>query len=208
MAIIIKDDRWYWPDGVAGDNSWNHQHTSANLFELIKPHLKGNSTVIQAGGNCGYVLSQFVPHFRHIYTFEPDPVNFICLTMNVTEPHVIKMQACLGDTVKMVSISSEIPDIGAFHVDATPGYIPTFKVDDFKLDQCDLIQLDVEGFEYMALKGAEETIRKFRPVICAEWYDQWAYRFGVTRSQWDYFFKGFGYTLVHTEGNDEIYART
>ena len=41
-------------------------------------------------------------------------------------------------------------------------------IDDLNLWACDLIQLDVEGFEHKALKGAEHTIRRFRPTIVLE----------------------------------------
>jgi hypothetical protein len=37
-----------------------------------------------------------------------------------------------------------------------------------KLDACDLIQLDVEGFEGKVLEGAIETIIKYSPVITTE----------------------------------------
>lgn len=206
MDIILKDEKWYWPDSEAGNNSWKHQSNSANLFTKINPYLKGNNVAIQAGGNCGLILSQFVDHFHHIYTFEPDPVNFMCLTMNVTSPKVIKLQACVGNDNTMVGISNEIPDIGAVHVSGT-GYVPSFKIDDLPLSDCNLIQLDVEGYEYSALLGAKETIKKFSPVICAEWYEPWAQRFGIHRGMWNAFFTFMGYTHVLSDGQDEIYIK-
>ncbi len=207
MDIILKEEKWYWPEGASGDSSWNHQHLSLDLFSKIKPHLKGSSVAVQAGGNCGFILSQFVEHFDHIYTFEPDPVNFMCLAMNITSPKVIKLQACIGDANGLVGISNELNDIGAVHVSSQGGHIPMLKIDDLKLERCDLIQLDVEGYEYNALVGAKETIRKFGPVICAEWYEPWAHRFGITRGGWDAFFTVMGYTHVVNDGNDEIYVR-
>lgn len=51
------------------------------------------------------------------------------------------------------------------------GGIPTFLIDDMQLEHCDLIFLDVEGFELEALKGATETIKKFGPLVMAERYE-------------------------------------
>ena len=48
------------------------------------------------------------------------------------------------------------------------GHIPCLTIDILDLHACDLIQLDVEGFEYRILQGAVRTIEKYRPVIAAE----------------------------------------
>lgn len=42
-------------------------------------------------------------------------------------------------------------------------------VESLGLDKCDFIKMDIEGAELDALKGAEKTIRKFRPklAICS-----------------------------------------
>ncbi len=42
------------------------------------------------------------------------------------------------------------------------------KLDDFNLDQCDIIKLDAEGSEFEVLAGAMETIEKFHPIIIME----------------------------------------
>jgi len=49
-----------------------------------------------------------------------------------------------------------------------PGPIPVLLLDSFNFPKVDLLQLDVEGFEYNALLGAVRTINKHRPVIVLE----------------------------------------
>ena len=44
----------------------------------------------------------------------------------------------------------------------------TTKIDSLNLQICDLIQLDIEGFEYQALVGAKETLERCKPVIIVE----------------------------------------
>jgi len=46
--------------------------------------------------------------------------------------------------------------------------LPMMKLDDLSLQRCDLIKIDIEGMEFDALVGADETIRRFRPVIYFE----------------------------------------
>ena len=47
-------------------------------------------------------------------------------------------------------------------------YWPIHRIDDLNLTQCDLIHLDIEGYEYFALLGAMSTIKKYSPVIALE----------------------------------------
>ena len=41
-------------------------------------------------------------------------------------------------------------------------------IDSLDLPGCDFLKIDVEGMELQVLQGAEETIRKYQPVIYAE----------------------------------------
>ncbi len=50
--------------------------------------------------------------------------------------------------------------------------VKMIKIDDLKLDGCDFIKIDVEGFEYGVLLGAIETIKKYKPVIFYEYADK------------------------------------
>lgn len=50
--------------------------------------------------------------------------------------------------------------------------INTVTIDSVVKDEISIIQLDVEGFEIHALKGAMETIRKYRPILILENVEQ------------------------------------
>ena len=49
-----------------------------------------------------------------------------------------------------------------------PGDIPTILIDDLDLAVLDFIKLDVEGYELRALRGAEATLKRCRPVVMFE----------------------------------------
>ncbi len=165
--------------------------------------------MVQAGGNCGFVLNGFVEQFTTIYTFEPDPVNFYCLNQNITSPNVIKIQGCLGNNTHPVTIQSldrdgRPLDIGGFHISG-PGFTPVFRIDDLNLPDCNLIQLDVEGYEYEALLGAIETIKKFKPVLCVEFCENWLSRYGVSSDKVKELLSSIGYEFSFTHQVDQIF---
>jgi hypothetical protein len=81
--------------------------------------------------------------------------------------------------------------------DANRFHIPMLAIDSLNLDACDLIQLDVEGYEQFAIQGARRTIEAHRPVIIAERFD------GPDHIA---FMDGFGYALTDTSFMDSIYT--
>jgi FkbM family methyltransferase len=183
--ITLKDNKWVWPS--SDENSWQGQNESLELVNHLLPFIQGHDVMIQAGGNCGFILNTFIPHFKHIYTFEPDPVNFYCLNQNITDSKVIKLQSCLGNIPTPVLTQQlirpeKLHDIGGVHISGE-GHIPTITIDSLNLPKCDLIQLDVEGYELNALLGGIETIKKYHPVLCIEFCEKWLNRYNTTSSE-------------------------
>jgi FkbM family methyltransferase len=203
----IKDGKWVWP--ANDENSWPGQNEHKDLYKTVLPYVKNKGIMVQAGGNCGFILSTFVDHFDFVYTFEPDTVNFYCLSQNVTADNVFKMQACLGETngttrVQQLIREDRPHDTGGVHI-AGDGYLPLIAIDSLNLPGCDLLQLDVEGFELKALKGAVNTITKYKPVLCVELCEKWLNRYDDSSTQVVEFIQSLGYTLVDTEGVDHIF---
>lgn len=130
---------------------------------------KRKNVVVQAGGNCGVFPLALSKVFRDVYTFEPDPQNFTALAVNTANvPNIVKMQAALGDRPQLVGMmADERENCGALRVNFK-GAIPSVRIDDLGLAECDLIYLDIEGRELSALKGAATTIRTKLPVIAIE----------------------------------------
>lgn len=200
--IKLNEFGWFWPNEDV--KCWDGQKRQDNIYNDIAPFLKNKRIMLQAGGNCGYVLSKFVEHFEHIYTFEPDPVNFYCLNLNILNENVTKLQCCIGDKNELVGIFNYVPDIGGVHVKGS-GHTPCIKIDDLNLPYCDLIQLDIEGYEYKALLGAKNTILKHHPVLCLEWCEKWANRYNVTQPELINLLTEWNYEFVANSGVDKIY---
>ncbi len=136
-------------------------------------YCRARDVAVQAGGCFGVWPLYLARLFMHVYTFEPDWQNFRCLTINIAEAgggvsNVIPIRSALSDKSGFASIRR------AQQSNAGSGYLtegnefPKIPLDSLCLPACDLICLDVEGSELDALKGAEVTIQKHKPVVMLE----------------------------------------
>ena len=64
---------------------------------------------------------------------------------------------------------------------------------DHAIDRCDFIKCDVEGAEFLVLKGAANTIKRFKPIILLEVVADFLSRNGHTISDVEDFFLDHGY---------------
>jgi FkbM family methyltransferase len=217
MDKIELRQGWYWPK--SDTEYWEHCEDYPDVPVELSNFVENKGVAIQAGGNVGLYIKEYSKIFNTVYTFEPDPLNFLCLNLNCDTENVIKIQSCLGFERQLHSLEVNDENVGCTHIynnkDMHPktkyltSPLPTLTIDDLGLPSCDLIALDIEGFEYFALLGAVKTIDKCRPVICVEWVDRWAARYDVTLDMIENFLSQFNYKLVaqlSKNGTDRVYV--
>jgi FkbM family methyltransferase len=161
---LIDGDWWPSYDTVCRQAAYKEV---GDLHDVIK-YCKHKRVVVQAGGNCGIWPRELSRHFQWVYTFEPDPDNFHCLARNAIATNIIKFQAALGSEHKTIAMRVNNKNAGSLHMEEVAGSIPVLRIDDLNLPACDFIELDLEGYELFALRGAEETIMRHRPVLMIE----------------------------------------
>lgn len=194
---ISEIDGNYWPTKFTKE--YSAMKEADGMIENVLPYVQQRDIMVQAGGNCGVALKPFIEVFQTIYTFEPDPINFYCLNLNLPYSNVIKIQSCLGNDHQLIKLENNFVDsCTAFFVSTLKegAKIPMFKIDDLNLNRCDLILLDIEGYEQNALLGGENTIKKFKPVLCLEFYEPWMQRYSSSSSSIINLLSEWGYKLV------------
>lgn len=146
---------------------------TAEMMDRLRPHLAGG-VAVQAGGNCGQLVRELADHYSAVYTFEPDALNFVALSVNTaSRDNVFRFQAALGSQpgagVSLADGDARFPgrNCGALYV-AGGGNIPTVSLDSFQLAECAFILLDVEGAEARAIDGAYNTIERCSPLVVIE----------------------------------------
>lgn len=195
-------DGWVWPtDDIS---CWNYMISHPNLPQLISSHVNNRQVCVQAGGNMGYYVKQYANLFDNVYTFEPEPINFFCLNQNVQEENVFKYQACIGYDRNLVNLKIKVLNRGKNHVNGI-GKIPTLRIDDLNLTVCNLIHLDIEGFEFFALKGAVNTISRCNPVVVLEFFNKCATRYDYTLDDVENLMLSLGYILLTTYEEERVY---
>lgn len=197
----IEHDGFLWPE------TDNHCH------KVIKDELKDidkalafddrRSVAVQAGGNVGVWAAHLAEMFETVYTFEPDPDNYHCLVQNVPA-NVIHQQAALCNRPGSIRLEVDPKNVGAHYVNGK-GKIPAITLDSLELPGCDYLCLDIEGFEPLALQGAEQTIAKYKPLIHIEEKGLSERYYGIakgTAEQW--LADTFGYAVVKKIRKDVI----
>lgn len=163
MDIVQRNGFW-WP--ADDDWCWRVIHQELPDCDAAVSYAKGRDVVVQAGGNVGVWASHLAKSFHFVDTVEPVSVNYACLMLNVPE-NVRHGLAGFGDAPGSIEMQI-VPGNAGAHFGRPGGTVPIITIDGLELDACDLICLDLEGFEPQALRGAEKTIRKFRPAILIE----------------------------------------
>jgi FkbM family methyltransferase len=172
--LFPADFKFLWP---AQDESLHGDIPTINDLDTdIFPLIAEKGVAVQAGGAMGMWAKRMAQVFQFVYTFEPTPQSFHCLSVNVPEENVIKINAALGHERKLVKMGfpehrarsqAKKDNYGGFRC-LDGGHVPTLLLDDLNLPRCDLLMLDLEGYELFALQGAIETIKRCHPVIVME----------------------------------------
>jgi len=202
---------WDW-EGMKGSSECL-QLNLRDLGSLDKTLLltKKRSVAVQAGGNLGLFPKRLAEEFKAVYTFEPDRKLFACLEHNAPEENIVPINAALGCERTPVSVDCRRRDDSGRRVHegltfvSGEGDIPQLLLDDLKLEACDLIYLDIEGYELNALRGAANTIAKFMPVLAVEINGNGRH-YGSSKDELRNWVAEAGYDKVDRIHGDDIYV--
>jgi len=149
----------------------------AELFRLI---VQPGRTVLDVGANIGahtVELSRLAGPSGTVHAFEPQRLVFQLLCANValnSRANVFTHPAAVGAVAGILLVPALDPDQSANYggvslMEGGKGEpVPLITIDSLALPDCQFLKLDVEGMETEALRGAAETIERFRPILYVE----------------------------------------
>ena len=143
-----------------------------NDLQEVLALIPAGRVAIDGGANVGAYARILAAHFDVVHAFEPAPDTFAALQRNIQEwgltGRVILHNKALAERVDSVALSLKRGGRSVSRTISGPGDLPAISIDSLALDGVDLIKLDVEGYEFQALSGAAETLRRCRPAVMFE----------------------------------------
>lgn len=160
-------------------------------FHKLEPALKltpSRGLAIDIGAHCGLWSRILQYEFAQVVAFEPVEAHRQCFLKNVTHDNVDLLPFALGDQTKDgVSLNtgaSSSGDTGIVPNGALGMHTANMrKLDHFELHGVDFIKIDCEGYEHFIVRGAERTIRKWKPTVIVEQKPGHAEKYGLRRMQ-------------------------
>lgn len=206
---------WAFPDvdefmahELNADGTYQHKHLKAALR-----YVKDRSLAIDGGAHVGTWTRQLSAFFDRVLAIEPSPDTFEALSSNVQTfacQNVELYQAALGSRTGFVSMAplegkaEALKNTGARFVQPG-GEIPLIRIDDWKLERCGFLKLDIEGSEVSALRGAADTLLRCRPIVLFEDKGLWR-RYGEARNAPQLLLQRLGYRKFERISCDEIWG--
>jgi FkbM family methyltransferase len=161
------------------------------VWQSISDGLSSGAVLLDVGAHIGYDSlkgSVRVGESGKVISFEPNPGTLEQLRANIAASHatnvIVEPIACADrdQTLTLYDSTSEGNSGGSSlslaNADAAGrGTLPSYSVrgrpiDDvvreLALSRVDVIKVDVEGAEYLVLRGARETLRRFHPKLVME----------------------------------------
>lgn len=166
-----------------------------HLYEIYSKIITKDYHCVDAGANIGFHSIQFGRLGKKVYSFEPQRYVFNQLSTNILfnglDNIIDSYRLGLGDkkeTKQLWNIEHENWVGNGAHNWGGRGIIPdncggeratkneireediiqVVTLDSLDITQCDLIKIDVQGYEYYLLKGASQLINRFKPIIFLE----------------------------------------
>ena len=138
-----------------------------------------------------------------VIAFEPDSLHYQCLVKNVTAD-VETHQLAVGSEEKLISLSED--DFTQSKRIVGEGSIPMITIDSMKLDDVDLIKIDVEGYEMEVLKGAKKTLENVQYLMIE--LNNNTKKYGSSNIEIEKYIQSLGFKLLISHWPDKVFYRT
>lgn len=135
---------------------------------IVLPFIEEGHWVVDAGAFIGDHTTAYLKRVGtdgKVFAFEPNPVAYNCLCHNC--PEAVTFNCGLSDKETVASYRPN-QNAGAGHIEHSEGDIKLLTLDSLNLRHCHFLKVDVEGWEFEALMGAERTILANKPTMWVE----------------------------------------
>lgn len=158
--------------------------------QWLSPYISKAKVILDIGAHCGShtIMYKSINPDCTVYAFEPQSMLHRLLESNVSMnslSNVFCFNKAVGERNAIVEMNpystdgsnnysgieygtDNVYNLAGVQVGSGGEEVEMIAIDDLNLEACDLIKIDVEGYEPHVIEGAIKTIRKFRPAISYE----------------------------------------
>ncbi len=189
MITLLLPENVQLPEGILVLNRSDPAVSGASAFGVYEPYesalfrdtITPGMTIVDIGANIGYytvIAAGRTGEVGRVIAFEPAPENYATLQKTISAnnfPHVDIHQMAIADKKGTLSLNLYESNKGKHSLvkgsDEAKGFSTSVQVETTTLDaflmehgitNVDVIKMDIEGAESLALEGMRETLRKAR----------------------------------------------
>ena len=178
-GLMIYNSKDIW----VGRSLETYGEFSESEVQVFRDILKPGDVVLDIGANIGchtLAFSRLVGPQGLILAYEPERLNFHTLCGNIALNNIHNIH-CYQKAVGSYSGFIHVPELDldktvnfgglSLTEDYSAGVsyqVPLLKIDDIALPKVNLIKMDIEGMEKLALEGLTDTINRLKPILYLE----------------------------------------
>jgi FkbM family methyltransferase len=182
---MFQHQGMWLPDGEKHFPSWMDKNgelvDGRGTYQLKKwraclPWIKSVRVAVDVGAHVGFWSIRMCEKFEFVHCFEPMEPMRACLFENMKwHNNFCVHPKALGERGGLVFMNYDPADSGNTHIgracamnDDDPSSVEVCPLDELALERVDFIKVDTEGSEAAVLKGAAETLRRWKPCVIVE----------------------------------------
>jgi FkbM family methyltransferase len=134
-------------------------------------YCRDRDVALDIGANVGLWTRDLCQYFQQVIAIEPVADFRACLVKNVPTTNLKIYDCALGAEASMIDMIITADNTGHSHVDPASfgqGKIQMQTLDNLNLPKFDYVKLDCEGYEFNIVRGGENCLKEYRPVIVVE----------------------------------------
>ena len=169
---------WHVPDDdkkitfvLSNDTDMATPSYEGKYREFILKHIPNKKTFVDVGTNVGIWSRPMMSYFNSVVSYEPSKQNLECLKANIPTGIDLREKAVANFTgfADFRQAGKNCGDGKLCRQGVASSYqVPVVKLDDEGLNNVDLIKIDVQGWEFEVLDGAQNLIKRDRPWVVFE----------------------------------------
>ena len=182
------------------------------IIKLYEKIIDNTSVALDIGSHLGTHTVPLSIRAKTVHAFEPQKRIFNLLTKTIDDNSIDNVilhnkivSDTTGDEISFVNTDTGRAGLWSYrpYLKGTCTVETTMTIDSLELERCDFMKIDVEKAEWDVIRGARQTIKKFKPIILIE-----TFKTQKNLNQLDCFCKTYNYQQMYISCNNYLLTQS